>query len=131
MHSLLLCLALQNGAAAAAVTPLTLGNSVYATPFGVASAYQVQTAATTVGATWTAGLSGCPRSVIASFYSEESPATLAATTVNLPEGFVAAAYSGSSSHYSNQLTAAGKASLIVGLFRLERCPPGLSLSTVA
>jgi hypothetical protein len=107
------CFSNQRGTVATAVTPLTLADAVYGgstwTVFGEASAYQIQTTATTVGATWTATYQ-VPVSLIASFYSEETPAPLTITNTNLPEGFVSTAYSGAgsvSSPYSNQLVATG------------------------
>jgi hypothetical protein len=104
------CFSNQNGAAASAVTSLTLLDSVYGgsswTNMGEASAYAIQTTKTTVGATWTASLNG-GAALIASFYSNETPGTLTISNSNLPEGFVGTSYTSTGSPYSNQLTATG------------------------
>ena len=100
----------KGGSNTASVTssPLTIGNQPFVGYGGWASAYEIQTTATATAQTWT-DTTDANASLIATFYSDESPAPLVVTTTNLPEGFVSTAYGSTSSLYSNQLAASGGA----------------------
>jgi hypothetical protein len=102
------CSGVQSASPSTGVTsPLTFSGDAGAAIFGAAAAYQIQTTSTAVGATFTGSAGGANTTLIASFYSAETPATLAVTTTAVPEGFVSTTYNGSQSTYSPQLTATG------------------------
>jgi hypothetical protein len=122
-----------SGTPSASVTPLTLVDTVGLTGTGtpqqafVGDAYELQTAPTTVNASWT-NTQNASASIIASFYAAEAPSSMVATSTNLPEGFVSTAYGSTGSIYSNQLTATGGVQPYNWTVSAGALPAGLSVS---
>jgi hypothetical protein len=104
-------------------------DSAYNGGYHGSDGYAVQTTRAALNPLWTATGSPGLAGVTASFYSTLARAPLVATTANLPEGFVSAAYGSISSPYSNQLTATGGVLPYSWTVSAGTLPAGLSLST--
>jgi hypothetical protein len=119
-----------SGAYATSVaSPMTFGSGAWQTVFGASSAYQIQGGtASAVSASFSGGV-GEPTTTITSFYSTESPATLAITTTAVPEGFKSTSYTATSSIYSNCLAATGGDLPYTWSITSGSLPSGMSLNS--
>jgi len=103
-------------------------NGGYGGTVATNDAYTVQTTKTSINPSWNIG-TGSVAVVSASFYSAISPASLAITTTNLPEGFLNTAYGSTVSLYTNQLNAVGGVQPYVWNLTSGTLPAGLSVSS--